>query len=103
MEESHIRDPPMKCPGANTFLIFINDMPEVLNCCIKLFADDAKLYSPIKEENDRIGMQVGLKMLKNGPNYGKCCSISKNAKIFTLGKIFQTHNISCQWTKTQQK
>ena len=89
--------------GPILFLIFINDMPEVLNCCIKLFADDAKLYSPIKEENDRIRMQVGLKMLKNGPKYGKCSSISKNAKIFTLRKIFQTHNISCQWTKTQQK
>ena len=89
--------------GPILFLIFINDMPEVLNCCIKLFADDAKLYSPIKEENDRIRMQVGLKMLKNGPKYGKCSSISKNANIFTLGKIFQTHNISCQWTKTQQK
>ena len=47
--------------GPILFLIFINDMPEVLNCCIKLFADDAKLYSPIKEENDRIRMQVGLK------------------------------------------
>ena len=52
----------------------------------KLFADDAKLYSPIKKENDRIRMQVGLKMLKNGPKYGKCSSISKNANIFTLGK-----------------
>ena len=42
--------------GPILFLIFINDMPEALNCCIKLFADDAKLYSSIKEENDRIRM-----------------------------------------------
>ena len=47
--------------GPILFLIFIFDMPEVLNCCIKLFADDSKLYSPIKEENDRIRMQVGSK------------------------------------------
>ena len=25
-------------------------------------------------------------MLKNGPKYGKCSSISRNANIFTLGK-----------------
>ena len=43
-------------------------MPEVLNCFIKLFADDAKLYSPIKEENDKIRMQVGL---KNAEEWGQ--------------------------------
>ena len=38
-------------------------------------------------------------MLKNGPRYGKCSSISRKANIFTLVKIIQTHNISCQRTK----
>ena len=33
--------------GPILFLIFINDLPDVLNCCMKLFADDAKLYMPI--------------------------------------------------------
>ena len=89
--------------GPILFLIFINDMPEVLNCCTKLFADDAKLYSPIKEENDRIRMQVGIKNAEEWAKYGKCSSISRNANIFTLEKIIQTHNISCQRTKTQQK
>ena len=46
--------------GPILFLIFINDMPEVLNCCAKFFADDAKVYSPIKAENDRIRLQVGV-------------------------------------------
>ena len=41
-------------------LVFIDDMPEVLNCCIKLFADGAKVYSSIKAENDRIRLQVGV-------------------------------------------
>ena len=64
------------------FLIFINEMPEVLNSCIKLFADDAKLYSPIKEQNDRIRVQVGLKMLKIGQN----SSISKKCKYLHIEK-----------------
>ena len=36
-------------------------------------------------------------MLKNRPNYGKCSSISKNANISTLGKIFQTHKKKSQY------
>ena len=33
--------------GPILFLIFITDLPDVLNCCMKLFADDAKLYIAI--------------------------------------------------------
>ena len=29
------------------FLIFINDLPEVLEVCVKLFADDTKIYKQI--------------------------------------------------------
>ena len=29
------------------FFIFINDLPEVISVCIKLFADDAKLYTTV--------------------------------------------------------
>ena len=30
--------------GPILFVIFINDLPEVIQCCIKLFADDSKIY-----------------------------------------------------------
>ena len=29
--------------GLILFLIFINDLPDILNCCMELFADNAKL------------------------------------------------------------
>ena len=31
--------------GNVLFLIFINDIPDILNCTVTLFADDTKLYS----------------------------------------------------------
>ena len=34
--------------GPVLFLIFVNDLPEVLSSCKKLFADDGKLYSSIR-------------------------------------------------------
>ena len=33
--------------GPILFLIFINDLPDAINCCIKLFADDAKIYAQV--------------------------------------------------------
>ena len=61
-------------------------MPEVLNCCIKLFADDAKLYSPIKAENDRIRMQVGLKNAKEWAKLWKMFFPIKKCKYLHTGK-----------------
>ena len=42
------------------FLIFINDLPEVLNCCMKLFVDDAKLYMTITNSHDEEILQQNL-------------------------------------------
>ena len=72
--------------GPILFLIYINDMPEVLNCCMKLFADDAKLYSPIKEENDRIRMQVGLKNAEEWAKIWKMFFHIKKCKYLHIGK-----------------
>ena len=30
------------------FIIFINDMPEVIACCMKLYDDDAKIYDRVQ-------------------------------------------------------
>ena len=46
--------------GPIMFLIFINDLPDVLNCCMKLFADDAKLYMPIINCHDEEILQQNL-------------------------------------------
>ena len=43
--------------GPVLFLIFINDLPDVLEVCVKLFADDTKLYKTIKSHHDRQPVQ----------------------------------------------
>ena len=39
------------------FLVYINDLPDELNCLKKLFADDGKVYSPIRNIQDEVNMQ----------------------------------------------
>ena len=43
--------------GPILFLIFINDLPKVTKCLIKLSADDAKLYQIIKSNQDKEDLQ----------------------------------------------
>ena len=34
--------------GPILFLIYVNDIPEMVNCSIKMFADDTKLFRTVK-------------------------------------------------------
>ena len=46
--------------GPVLFLIFINDLPDQLDCFIKLFADDAKLYSIVQSPEQSGNLQRNL-------------------------------------------
>ena len=102
MEKCYLRNTSRKCFGSNYLPYFINDMPEVLNCCIKLFADDAKVYSPIKAENDRIRLQFGVNNAQEWAKYGRCSFTPRNVKTSTLETTIQVHNIPCRWIKMKQ-
>ena len=39
------------------FLVFINDLPESISLCVKLFPDDCLAYGTIHSPNDAIQLQ----------------------------------------------
>ena len=43
--------------GPTMFVLFINDMPEVVTSCIEMFADDAKVFKAMMTEQDRSDLQ----------------------------------------------
>jgi hypothetical protein len=49
--------------GPLLFVVFINDMPGVVNHIIKLFADDSKLIDVIKSNSDLGSVQKDLDAL----------------------------------------
>ena len=55
--------PQGSCIGPLLFVIFINDMPDVVKHILKLFADDSKLISIIKNHNDLSSIQKDLDSL----------------------------------------
>ena len=54
--------------GPILFLIYVNDIPEIVNCSIKMFADDTKLFRTVKTIDDCKILQNDLNTLKNKVN-----------------------------------
>ena len=81
-------------PGlANPFFIYINDLPDVVHSFVKLFADDAKLYSVVNTTNDASIVQQDLSRVDSWSevwqikfNYKKC-----NHMHLGKGQIFSKY------------
>ena len=49
--------------GPLLFLLYVNDLPEVVSCPVKLFADDTKLFSGMASMDDALKLQTDLDAL----------------------------------------
>ena len=61
--------------GPILFLIYINDFPGAVTGLMKLFADDAKLYSIVENIQTCKHSKTELQELKLGLRTGKCSSV----------------------------
>ena len=55
----------MECPRAVSWVLysliyFINDLPNVIKCISRIFADDTKAYKPISDETDHLIVQNSI-------------------------------------------
>ena len=46
--------------GPLLFVLFINDLPEIITNCVKLYADDTKIISSVANDNEKMLLQLDL-------------------------------------------
>ena len=72
--------------GPCLFIYFINDLPEVIECLIKIFADDTKAYTPIFSNKDNELLQNSINKLVDWTDKWLLRFNIDKCKILHLGK-----------------
>jgi len=78
--------------GPLMFVLFVNDLPDVVDSCIQLFADDVKLYRRIRRVEDQDSLQTDLvhleewaedNSMKSNPNKCQVLHVGQEANPYT--------------------
>ena len=82
--------------GPIVFVIFINDLPDVVNSYIHLFADDTKMYADVVSIEDKLVFQSDInKLCKWSMTSQLHCNATK-CKVMHLGYSNQHYGNSMQ-------
>ena len=86
------------------FLVYINDIPEQVECNISIFANDTKIYTAVKSIADSQRLQTDLNslarwaddcLLRFNANKCKCMSFgSTTTTLYNLTDANNQHNLS---------
>ena len=76
--------------GRVLFLIYINDLPKSVKNCIRLFADDTKLYRTVMTDLDCL--QQGIENIEEWANKWQLKSHPKKCKTMRIGDKYPKYN-----------
>ena len=68
--------------GPILFVIYINNLPDVIQVMMRMYADDSKILRRLNTPDHVNQVQVNVN-LSYGQAFGKCFTITKNATIYT--------------------
>lgn len=77
--------------GPTLFVYFINDMPDILDCMVKIFADDTKLYSPVHTADLRTKLQKNIDELLAWTDQWQILFNADKCKVIHFGKDNPCH------------
>ena len=72
--------------GPTLFIYFINDMPDVLSCLVKIFADDTKAYSSVQSSDKKLELQENIDKLLEWTEKWQIKFNSDKCKVLHLRK-----------------
>ena len=75
------------------FILYVNEIPELVSSTVKIFADDTKLYAAT---SDSKLLQDDLNALASSADVWNCHLMSTNAKLFILDITTQKISMLCK-------
>ncbi len=72
--------------GPTLFLIFINDLPDVVDAAVRIFADDTKIFQAINERTDQLKLQENLQSLEEWAHTWRMRFHPEKCKVMHIGK-----------------
>lgn len=75
--------------GPLLFLIFVNDIPDVVNCPMKMFADDTKIWNTVQSEYDHENLQEDLNKLQSWSEKWLMKFNVEKCKVMYIGRTNQ--------------
>ena len=88
--------------GPLLFLIFINDMPEVVRNLVKLFADDTKLLSVVESKTDKVLLQDDLDRLVDWSVTWRMHFNQRKCKVMRIAKKSAPTDLHLPFTMTDE-
>ncbi len=77
--------------GPTLFLVFINDLPDVVSNLVKIFADDSKLYSTVNSTSDCENIQKDLNALSEWSDKWELRFNASKCKSLHIGRTNRKH------------
>jgi len=77
--------------GPSLFIFYINDMPDLLDSLIKIFADDTKIYTSVENDENCLHLQTNLDRLVKWSQDWQLIFNSKKCKVLHIGKKNSQH------------
>ena len=78
--------------GPVLFLIYINDLPKEVKNCIRLFADDTKLYRTVTTDLDCLSLQQDIDKLEEWASKWQLKFHTKKCKTMRIGDKYPKYN-----------
>ena len=90
--------------GPLLFLIYVNDLPDVVSCSVKLFADDAKLFSGISTDSQAADLQADLNALVQWSSSWQMAFNEDKCKVMHIGAANRAAplHMGCQQLQSTQ-
>ena len=77
--------------GPTLFIYFINDMPDIVNCMVKIFADDTKAYAAVDSPDQTNKLQKSIDSLVSWTKDWQIDFNVEKCKVLHLGKDNPKH------------